>query len=776
MKYIWLICCFSIAGLLWGGEKSAPQAKEQISPYYSVSNVPSIKGRATGFFRLEQKEDGRWWIIDPEGNGFVSFAIDHCNYRGHYCSKFGYYLYRKNNDEKFKTEAEKAIKVEDKFAEAVLNPPAYAVKWGDETAARLRKWGFNAMGSTCDEQFIKRGFLFSPLLRMAQSFAKQGDAYNIAPLAKHASSVFPNVFHPGFKEFCEKFAMENCAPKKNNPWYFGYYIDNELAWWGRSPRTLPVGIFNMVMKKNGDHTAKLALCAFLKQECDNDINKFNQVWKTEIASFDDILTMKSLPESTPEQIALKDGFLKLVAEKYFKTTTEAIRKADPNHLILGCRFADIHGGGSPNVWKTAGKYCDAITVNCYPAAQLDENCVYVSQTLSGETMDEAFKRIYSYTKRPMLVTEWSFPAVEENAPSTYGAGQRFKNQAERTQATSLFARTMLAQKFIVGYDYFMWCDEPKWGIVPNFCDENANYGLVNDKGEPYKEITEMFAELQQHPEKYRMAPVPERKKVAPPAFVDARTVAKRMIGANCSDKAVFNKNGDAFSLSNAKITLDGKIGSVPMLEKILLKDGQEDCGEFKLLLKEQDAVGKPFWRGIRKIVAVSGKSNPDGTAEALISALGWRYLMWVRVVLPPDSACFITELVGVKNISKQPLNVAAVYFRLEGSGSYQTGERLVPNLWKAPRMAYWSNAKGKFMGSVAPNGSNHKIVFYQTGVLRTRNADAFLIFKDVVKLEPEQKYLVKSKETGPMLHIFGDGDKDAFVKTAEQLEKLMHQK
>jgi hypothetical protein len=746
-------------------------------PYRSVANAPSIKGKATGFFHLEQKDDNRWWIIDPEGQGYVSFGIDHCNYRGHFCYKLGYYIYRKNNDQQYKTPAEKAQKFDaaaDRLArdaEAGPNPPDYAVRWGDDTEKRLREWGFNAMGSTCDEQFSKRGFVTRPLLRMSESFAKQGSDYCIAEHKQRASTVFPNVFHPEFADFCEKFAEERCTRFKDNPWYLGYYIDNELAWWGRSNRTLPVGLFNLTMGKEPTHTAKIALRDFLKKESDNDIAKFNAFWGTSLNSFDEILNLKKLPESTKEQIAAKDRFLGLIAEIYFSTTSRAIRKADPNHLILGCRFADINGAGSPSVWRALGKYCDAVSINFYPSAQLDENCVYPGVDFKGETMDEAFQRLYSYTNKPMLVTEWSFPALDSGLPCTWGAGQRFNTQTERTRATNLFARTMLSEKSVVGYDYFMWCDEPALGLTPQFL-ENSNYGLVNEKGEAYKEITEMFTELHKHPEKYRLAPMPKRRKLPVLSFPNAQTVAMRLAGSNRADKSQFQKSGETYTISNSKIKLQGKLGSESAFDSITLSGGQGEVGPFELLLQERDNVGVSFWRKPRKIAAVTGRNLPDGSAEAVITALGWRYLLVVRIVLPANSEQFVSELVSVKNISPTALDVVAIFFRLTGTDAYAIGERLPPRLWKAPQWGYWNRADtGFFMGSVAPNGSECRVYFHRSG--KKRNADARLVFPTVVTLSQNQIYQPQSTQTGIILHIFGKGGKAEFMSEASKVEKLM---
>jgi hypothetical protein len=35
-----------------------------------------VQAEATGFFRV-QEIAGRWWLITPEGNGFISMGMNH---------------------------------------------------------------------------------------------------------------------------------------------------------------------------------------------------------------------------------------------------------------------------------------------------------------------------------------------------------------------------------------------------------------------------------------------------------------------------------------------------------------------------------------------------------------------------------------------------------------------------------------------------------------------------------------------------------------------------
>jgi len=162
-------------------------------------------------------------------------------------------------------------------------------------------------------------------------------------------------------------------------------------------------------------------------------------------------------------------------------------------MILGCRFAG--GYASEGAWKEAGKHCDVISFNYYGNVNLEHGVAMNHDSpWTGKTLREEFERFYEMGGRPMMTTEWSFPALDAGLPSVHGAGQRFETQAQRTEATRIFAETILRMPFMIGYDYFMWVDEPALGISKKF-PEDSNYGLVNEDGRPYPEITAMFARL-----------------------------------------------------------------------------------------------------------------------------------------------------------------------------------------------------------------------------------------------------------------------------------------
>ena len=60
--------------------------------------------------------------------------------------------------------------------------------------------------------------------------------------------------------------------------------------------------------------------------------------------------------------AVQREFLGEYARAYFKTCRDAIKAADPNHLVLGCRFA----GYAPDaVIEAMGEFVDLVSFNNY---------------------------------------------------------------------------------------------------------------------------------------------------------------------------------------------------------------------------------------------------------------------------------------------------------------------------------------------------------------------------------------------------------------------------
>jgi len=438
----------------------------------------------SGFFHVEQAADGRWWAVNAKGERTIIRGVDWVIYRGHGCEVDGHANhYREWNDAHYASSAE----------------------WEEETLGRLKKWGFTMLGAGADATLRHRELVHAWEINFGNQFGKADDWDDerwICPNERRPCSSAPNVFHPDFPKYCGEMAQKVCAPMKDDPDLLGWFLDNELAWWGRGSSLS--GLYDAIQAKPDGHSAKNALNEFASRHLELRGDE------------------------------LKLAFLALIADKYFSICVNAVKKADPNHMILGCRFAGLTGA-HPEVWKVAGRYCDVLTFNCYPTADLDRNVM----KLGEDKLADLFRERYEIVGKPMLVTEWSFPALDSGLPCTNGAGQRFLTQKERTAATELCAKTFLSMPFLIGYDYFMWVDEPYNGISRAF-PENTNYGLVSEKGVPYPEITGMFEKLHNEVGKWHSAPLPAEREPDPAEL--SWKPAKPWYGVNLL--GLFRKPGD----------------------------------------------------------------------------------------------------------------------------------------------------------------------------------------------------------------------------------------
>ncbi len=303
---------------------------------------------------------------------------------------------------------------------------------------------------------------------------------------------------------------------------------------------------------------------------------------------------------------------------------------------------------------------------------------------------------------PWMVTEWSFPALDSGLPCLSGAGQRFRTQEGRTKATELFAKTMLGLPFLVGYDFFMWVDQPTLGIRGNF-PENSNYGLITEQGDVYTEITDMFTALQKEAVKWRMKGVPKANGGRSRQFVLADEMKRRVKG---NDDILFTQDGDVYTLSNkVGLVLRGRMGGKRMIDDITLNGAH--VGSYNAILNFKGKDGLLWWSEVSHVADVRFFKR-DGLGILQISSRGeldkTSFSLTHELTLYGDRSSFLGELVRVANLGMDSLDVNGFYFRQYAEYATDRLEmkkelRKVPNLWDAPWRDVWVNRKtGMFFG------------------------------------------------------------------------------
>ena len=652
----------------------------------------------TGFWHVE-RIDGRDWAVAPDGRPTVLAGVDWVWPAGFHCEALGYSPYGR-------------------FVET--NYPSREA-WADETAARLKAWGFNFLGSGCDDALLApRGLAHTAMLNVGYRLAHDKDKEKaISPGLNRPGTAFPNVFHPDFEAAWDRAAASAAAKYRDDPNLLGYYLDNELSWGGVS-RNRDEGMFDAVAALPEWHSARKALTAFLAERA-----KARRSDK----GASPLVTRHSSPV-TEDKVA----FLAFVAERYFSVAAEAVRRHDPNHMVLGCRFAGL--GTHEAVLKAAARHCDIVTFNNYPWADLDRGVVLARK--DGRPIADVLREFHDEVGAPLLITEWSFSALDTGRPCSDGAGQRFRTQTERVEAAELFARTLLSLPFMVGHAWFMWVDQPALGFNKYF-HEDCNYGLVGEDGKPYAALTGMFARLHAAGTALRVAPAAkyevrstkdegkrthdERQLSEREKFFAEALKANSLVTRHSSlvtGNVAFAHEGDSWSITNAAgIRLSGRIGAANMVDEVA-RDGRV-YGRLNALLM----TTAPSWPSVTRLVSAEASTDsatgctsvtlvgehgtPLVTRHASLvtgDGEGLAFAITIRLTLAPKNPEILAEILAVKNLGGGPLAVQKLFLcPFAGGDAPPTRIPMPVNVWKGWNESCWRLADGARYGAVSHDES-----------------------------------------------------------------------
>jgi hypothetical protein len=319
-------------------------------------------------------------------------------------------------------------------AKSSPKPPDDRAAWAKSTSRQLRDWNFNTVGAWSVPELYGTAIVYAPVIDMAASVQKD--------LWLKGGVV--DYFGEGFHAAADRVAQAKCTPHANDPWLLGYFTDNELRWgkdW-RSGDSLLESYLKMPESAAGFQKAT----DFVKGRGH---------------------TAASLTDAD------KSEFLGLVAEEYARVTSEAIRRHDPNHMVLGCRFAGYAGDSA---MTAVGRHFDVISYHSY----------------SAKAPVERLQQIARLAGKPVMITEFSFKAMDSGLPNTKGAAKPVATQQDRADGFAGYVEALASLPFCVGYHWFEYRDEPKEG---RFDGENSNYGVVKIDFTPWDVLTARMREL-----------------------------------------------------------------------------------------------------------------------------------------------------------------------------------------------------------------------------------------------------------------------------------------
>jgi hypothetical protein len=494
------------------------------SAYGGYTNGPKLK--ATGYFRTE-KIDGKWWMVDPDGNVFfshgpanvrmanmstltgVDYKDDKVRYRSpdettpedsmgtvqipqaikdtHYVSSTlrhkmfewlpeysdplaKHYSYRRSTHKGAMKHGETfsfyQANLERKYGNNT--PGAYLKKWHQVTLDRMKDWGFTSFGNWVDPAFYQA--------KQMPYFANGwiiGDFKTLSGSVNHWG-LMPDPYDPEFAKRAKITIDEIADSVDSSPWCVGIFIDNEKSWGKREGSVKQrYGIILDALTKNvTESPAKKAFSDLLKQQY-KDIKQLNTAWDSDIKDWNTFDSGVHFTHFSTLQTSDLSKLLELLGEQYFTVVHNTLAEKMPNHLYMGARMANW--GMPDEIIKASIKYSDVLSFNIYE-----------------EGMQTNFWQFLEQVDLPVVIGEFHIGSNEGSGMFNPGIVHA-SGQQDRADKYKKYMQSVLEKPYMVGAHWFQYIDEPITGRA--FDGENANIGFVTVTDTPYPALINAVKEV-----------------------------------------------------------------------------------------------------------------------------------------------------------------------------------------------------------------------------------------------------------------------------------------
>lgn len=381
----------------------------------AVSTAPAPAGSfaavrgAAGFFRAGRDDAGRWWLIDANDRPFFLRGVHG------------------------------------------VSPPVLPDDGAlpRDPAARLRSWGFNAAGIGP-----------APLREDGLAFLASAELAQAGVRLTGPGLSLPDVFDPDWPRLASARAFEVCRAHASDPALIGWVSDDGLGWAGSPAGGRPT-LLQLCLSLEPCHAAYHAAWEFTLALHGGRLEAVARAWGAALANKEVVREMTRTETGLASRGYLRDHsrWTQEFARRYFATTSAALREADENHLVLGCRFRDPVGA-------------DVLARCVYPA--VDVALPHWRDLPPAGT-----------TTQPVVAGEFSWldPDFAGSATTIWAARLTSVERMLRRGRSQL--ERLARHPAVVGYAWPAWADEP--GEQPPFAR-----GLVHVNGAEAREHTELL--------------------------------------------------------------------------------------------------------------------------------------------------------------------------------------------------------------------------------------------------------------------------------------------
>ncbi len=412
----------------------------------------------TGFFSRIRK-DGRWYLTDPSGCAFFSLGPDcvvvRCDARVDGLESLMEDLpSEEEHPELWETagriwgETSRSPAKLFSFERANLQR-AFGAKWYEGwqkmIIGQLQRAGMNTLGNWSDPILWGR----MPYVMSLPEF----------PATSHLIfRDFPDVLSGEYRREAERCARA-LRERREDPWMIGYFLRNEPAW----AFVDDLIIADEVLRDPAETACRRELLRWLEGKYKTP-EALSAAWQHSFRSFEDLrLPLEKASSLSPAAREDLRAFSAKLTDAYMRIPAEACRAEDPNHMILGMRWAWISDPLLVNGWDCF----DVFSINCYA----------VDPTPALDRIRELGVDL------PVMIGEFHFGALDAGLPAT--GLEAVASQADRASAFRYYCERAASHPLGVGCHWFQCYDQFALG---RFDGENYNIGLFDITLRPFPEL------------------------------------------------------------------------------------------------------------------------------------------------------------------------------------------------------------------------------------------------------------------------------------------------
>ncbi len=386
-----------------------------------------------GYIRVGRTRLGQWWFVGPAGNPCLCRGVNGVG----------------QSDD--------------------------AVRPAAEIDAQLRRWHCNTLGPGSTASSPGRNWWHTHTVGFCSAF--------LDTVIRAGGACLPDVFDPRWVAACDARAAEVCGPRALSDLLLGYFTDEDLRWQqgtasggSRVPRPT---LLQLCLGLEPSYAAYHAAWEFVLAAHGREWARLARDWEIKLPNKEALrqMTLEERPVTGPGYERDHARFSREFARRYFTATSAAIRRHDPNHLVLGCQFA-AHPG-------------EAVLLEC-AAPNVDVVSARVAQPDAAALLENYHRP----ARMPVLASEFSW-AGEEFRRAAPGAAGRGRTSVERMLARGRSAlRSVFSHPALVGYLWEQYIDG---------ADDDAPFGrgLVRRTGREAGEHTELWTLLNSESEARR---------------------------------------------------------------------------------------------------------------------------------------------------------------------------------------------------------------------------------------------------------------------------------